>query len=238
MMITNLKICGITSRDTARFCADAGAGALGAVFFKKSPRYVTPQQARDMFEGLPSRVTRVGVFVDLPIDELLMIAREARLDTVQLHGQEPHETIRALQRSGLHVIKVLKVTGEKLLEEARALPATAGILVECGRGTLPGGNGAVWSWADAAPLAKLRPFALAGGLTPQNLVEAAGLSKAVAWDVSSGVETAPGVKDHDAILKMIEALTNHLRHHPTPIASGRFWSAPVDLRRPSSTENL
>ena len=238
MYLPNLKICGITTRETARFCAEAGAGALGAVFFKKSPRYVTPQQARDMFEGLPSRVARVGVFVDLPVDELLTVAREAALNTVQLHGHESHATVRAAQQAGFHVIKVLKVAGEKLLEEARGLPATAGILVECGHGTLPGGNGAVWNWADAALLAKLRPFALAGGLTPQNLVEAASLSKAVAWDVSSGVETAPGVKDHDAILKMIEALTNFLRNQPTSGDAGRFWSAPVDLRRPSSTENL
>ena len=238
MTIANLKICGITSRDTARFCAEAGAGALGAVFFKKSPRYVTPQQARNLFEGLPARVARVGVFVDLPAEELLAAAREAALDTVQLHGQEPLETVCAAQRAGFRVIKVLKVTGEKLLEQARVLPETAGILVECGRGTLPGGNGAAWNWADAAPLAALRPFALAGGLTPQNLAEAAALSKAVAWDVSSGVETTPGVKDHQAIIRAIKTLTDFLRHQTTPIDSGRFWSAPVDSNRPSSTETL
>ena len=126
----------------------------------------------------------------------------------------------------------------ELLEQARALPATAGILVECGRGTLPGGNGAAWNWADAEPLAALRPFALAGGLTPQNLAEAAALSKAVAWDVSSGVETTPGVKDHQAIIRAIKTLTDFLRHQTTPIDSGRFWSAPVDSSRSSSTEYL
>jgi len=204
MFFPNLKICGITTRETARFCAEAGVGALGAVFFKKSPRCVTPQQARSLFEGLPARVARVGVFVNEPVSELIAIAREAALGTVQLHGDEPLETVCALLRAGLHVVKVLKTTGKKMLEEARALPTSAGILLECGQGTLPGGNGATWNWADAAPLAALRPFALAGGLTPQNMKEAARLSKAAAWDVSSGVETAPGIKDPAAIFELVK----------------------------------
>jgi len=204
-ILHNLKICGITARETARFCADAGVGALGAVFFKMSPRCVTPQQARMLFADLPPHVARVGVFVDTPAEELIAIAREAALDTVQLHGSETLRDIAAAQAAGLHVIKVLKVTGGKLLAAARGVPETAGILVECGAGALPGGNGAAWDWADAAPLAETRPFALAGGLTPGNLAEAARISKAAAWDVSSGVETAPGIKDHRAILDLLEA---------------------------------
>ena len=205
MFVNNLKICGITTRETARVCAEAGAGALGVVFFEKSPRHVTPLQARSLFEGLPERIARVGVFVDVPIEQLIAMAREAALETVQLHGNESLETICAAQKAGFHVIKVLKVSGEKMLSEARALPQEVGILVECGRGSLPGGNGAVWNWADAAPLSKLRPFALAGGLTPQNLREAARLSHAVAWDVSSGVESAPGIKDHEAVRDLLKS---------------------------------
>jgi len=204
MFVNNLKICGITTRETALFCAEAGAGALGAVFFAKSPRHVTPLQARVLFEGLPERIARVGVFVDAPAGQLVAMAREAALDTVQLHGSEPFATIRAAQQAGFRVIKVLKTSGEKMLAEARALPQEVGILIECGRGTLPGGNGAAWNWADAAPLSNLRPFALAGGLTSQNLREAARLSHAAAWDVSSGVESAPGLKDHEAIRDLLE----------------------------------
>ncbi len=218
MFFPNLKICGVTTRETARFCAEAGAGALGAVFFKKSPRYVTPCQARALFEGLPARVSRVGVFVDMPADELIAAAREAGLDTVQLHGSEPLSDIEAAQRAGFHVIKVLKVTGAELVEAARRLPASAGILVECGRGTLPGGNGAAWNWADAAPLAAARPFALAGGLTPENLLEAVRLSRAVACDVSSGVETAPGVKNHAAVLELLQSA-----RHLEAIDKNPFW---------------
>jgi phosphoribosylanthranilate isomerase len=224
MTFSNLKICGITDAATAHFCADAGVGALGAVFFKKSPRYVTPQHARSMFKGLPPGVARVGVFADLPAAEVAAIAREAALDTVQLHGSEPLDTLLALQDRGYHVIRALKISGKNLLEAARAIPASAGILVECGSGTLPGGNGAAWNWADAAPLAELRPFALAGGLTPRNIADALRLSKAQACDASSGVETAPGVKDPAAIRELIAALGTSRR----PAPPFRFWgpSAP------------
>jgi len=204
MFVNNLKICGITTRETACFCADCGVGALGVVFFKKSPRCVTPEQARALFLGLPDAVARVGVFVDEPAEELIAAAKAAALTTVQLHGSEPLETVLALQRAGFRAIKVLKSAGKKLLEDASRLPPTVGILVECGRGTLPGGNGAAWKWSEAAPLAEQRAFALAGGLTPQNLPEAARQSKASAWDVSSGVESAPGKKDHEAILELVK----------------------------------
>ncbi len=216
--LANLKICGITTRETARFCADHGVGALGAVFFPKSPRHVSPEHARRMFEGLPDRVARVGVFVDTPSEELIAAARTAGLDTVQLHGNESLDTVTAAQKAGFRVIKVVKITGTALVETAQSLPLSAGILVECGLGTLPGGNGAAWQWADAAPLAGLRPFALAGGLTPQNLEQAAALSGASAWDLSSGVETAPGIKDHEAILK----LTDNLRRW-CPSHQPSFW---------------
>ena len=204
MFVNNLKICGITTRETASFCADCGVGALGVVFFKNSPRCVTPEQARGLFEGLPEAVARVGVFVDEPAEEL--------------HGSEPPETVLAVLRAGFRAIKVLKTAGKKLLEDASRLPPTVGILVECGRGTLPGGNGAAWKWSEAAPLAEQRVFALAGGLTPQNLTEAARQSKASAWDVSSGVETAPGKKNHGAILELVKTA-----RALTPGGSAPFW---------------
>jgi len=226
MFVNNLKICGITTRETAQFCAEAGAGALGAVFFEKSPRHVTPQQARSLFAGLPERIARVGVFVDAPAEQLIAVAREAAMDTVQLHGNEPLATIQAAQQAGFRVIKVLKVSGEILLSEARALPKEVGILIECGRGSLPGGNGAAWNWADAAPLSKLRPFALAGGLTPQNLEEAARLSQATAWDVSSGVESAPGIKDRGAIRDLLESAQKIEKPHHVS-----FWKGIYELRK-------
>lgn len=139
MTLTNLKICGITSRETACFCASKGVGALGAVFYEKSPRYVTPAQARAFFNELPLQIARVGVFVDLPPTTMIAIAREAQLNTLQLHGEESSETLHALMQTPYRIIKVLKSTGEKLLKQATTLPPQVGILLECGQGTLPGG---------------------------------------------------------------------------------------------------
>lgn len=229
MPFSNLKICGITSRETARFCAEAGVDALGAVFYEKSPRAVSPRHARQIFDGLPARVARVGVFVDMPPDRIIAMAQEAGLDTVQLHGGEAPDAVTAILRAGLHVVKVVKTAGEKLLETAAAIPATAGILIECGTGALPGGNGAVWKWADAAPLAAVRSFAVAGGLTPENIAEAARISRASALDVSSGVETAPGIKDPHALLDLFSAVRRLGALSETP-----FWKGKVEKGYESS----
>ena len=205
MLLPHVKICGITRRPDALVCANAGAGALGAVFYAKSPRHVSAEQARELFDGLPPELARVGVFVNAPLDAMLQTARDARLDTLQLHGEESAETCAALLREGFHVIRVLKTTGDELLASARTLPPGAGILVECGKGVLPGGNAAIWDWSKAAPLADFRPFAIAGGLHPDNLAVAARVSRAAAFDASSGVESAPGVKDEAAVRAFLRA---------------------------------
>ncbi|HRR32911.1 MAG TPA: phosphoribosylanthranilate isomerase [Kiritimatiellia bacterium] len=217
----------MTEPETARFCVAAGVGALGAVFYANSPRCVTPEQARALFEGLPAHIARVGVFVNCTPDDMLATARIAGLTTLQLHGQETRADIEAGLAYGYRVIKVLTATGDRLLKTASSLPSEAGILVECGTGSLPGGNGAVWNWADAAPLAALRPFALAGGLDADNIVNALRLSGAVAYDVSSGVEIRPGVKSH----ALIRTLTHALRAHAGETRAPSFW---LPAREPRS----
>jgi phosphoribosylanthranilate isomerase len=206
-MLPYLKICGITRKPDALLCAEAGAGALGAVFYEKSPRYVTPAQARSLFDGLPDSIARVGVFVDLPPEGVIAIGQAAALDTVQLHGNESLKTIDAVMAAGFHVVKVFKSTGDDLLAAARALPPQVGILIECGKGILPGGNAAIWNWGDAAPLANHRPIAIAGGLHPINIAVAARTSQAAGFDVSSGVEAAPGIKDEAAVTAFMQAMT-------------------------------
>lgn len=204
-MFPFLKICGITRREDAIFCAEAGAGALGAVFYPRSPRNVTAELARDIFAGLPANIARVGIFVNRPADDIIAIARTATLTTVQLHGEESAADILTLQRAGLHVVKVLKTTGKDLLANARALPVGTGILVECGRGDLPGGNAAAWDWAGAAILADNFPFAIAGGIAPDNLAAAASASRAGGFDASSSLEAAPGIKDKASVLAYVRA---------------------------------
>ena len=199
MFLPHVKICGITRRQDAVLCADAGAGALGAVFYEKSPRNIAPAAVRKLFEGLDPQIARVGVFVNASVDTMLRTARIAALDTIQMHGEETAEKIEAVLREGFHVVQAIKRTGPELLAAARALPLQAGILVECGRGALPGGNGLAWNWSKAAPLAQFHPFAIAGGLNPQNLAVVVRDSGAAGFDASSGVETAPGIKDEAAV---------------------------------------
>ena len=218
--IGRLKVCGITDRSTAQLCASLGVGALGAVFYAQSPRNLTPDQARHIFAGLPLEIARVGVFVDREAAEIEAIARVASLTAIQLHGSESVATACALHALGYRVIKVLKCAGPELLAKAAAFPAHIGIMVECAAGILPGGNGMGWDWTAAAPLAALRPYALAGGLAPDNIAEALRLSSASACDLSSGVESAPGIKDHSAIRRLVAALAIAPPPPPPP-----FWSA-------------
>ena len=199
MLLPHVKICGITRRQDALLCAEAGVGALGAVFYAKSPRCIEPAAARKLFEGLDPQIARVGIFVNASVDFMVRTARIAALDVVQMHGEETTEKIEAVRREGFHVVQALKRTGPELLAAARALPPRVGILVECGRGALPGGNGLAWNWSKAAPLAQFRAFAIAGGRNPQNLAQVARDSLAAAFDASSGVETAPGIKDEAAV---------------------------------------
>ena len=208
MFLPHVKICGITRRQDALLCAEAGVGALGAVFYAKSPRCIEPAAARKLFEGLDPQIARVGIFVNASVDFMVRTARIAALDVVQMHGEETTEKIEAVLREGFRVVQALKRTGPELLAAARALPPQAGLLVECGRGALPGGNGLAWNWSKAAPLAQFRAFAIAGGLNPQNLAQVARDSLAAAFDASSGVETAPGLKDEAAVRAFLRAARN------------------------------
>ena len=205
-MFTNLKICGLSAPDVAHHCAERGVGAVGVVFYPPSPRHVTARRAAAVLGGLPGRVARVGVFVDATPAEIIATARVTGLTTAQLHGHEPNSAIRALQEAGLRVIKVLRETGQNLVESYLRLPPDTGVLVECGTGALPGGNAAVWDWAAAAPLARHTRFAVAGGLDPATIATAMRDSGASAWDVSSGVESAPGVKDLTLIDQLLDAM--------------------------------
>ena len=197
-----LKICGLTDPADARLCAEAGAAALGAVFFPPSPRNVTPERAAEVFADIPPDVARVGVFVDATAADILRAARIAGLGVAQLHGAEPPALAAELLAAGLRVLKVLR--GGDLAAEAARFPDGTRFLVECSRGALPGGNGAAWDWRAARVLSPL-PFALAGGLSPDNLPAAAAASGAVFFDLSSAVESAPGRKGRDKVLAAVAA---------------------------------
>ncbi|MDM8525082.1 phosphoribosylanthranilate isomerase [Desulfococcaceae bacterium HSG8] len=193
-----IKICGLTNVDEALGCADLGANAIGLVFYPRSPRNVTEDQAKEISTALPIDVKTVGVFVDETFSNIMRKAEHCRLDAVQLHGQESSGLVSKLRDENLIVIKGLFMKRSPFLEDAAKYDASA-FLVECGKGTLPGGNAMSWNWEEAKDFGEKYPFILAGGLSPDNVSRAIRESMPDAVDVSSGVESAPGRKDiHEA----------------------------------------
>jgi phosphoribosylanthranilate isomerase len=190
-----VKICGITLPKQALVCAKAGADAIGLVFYPKSPRFVKRETAREIcLAAEEAGVARVGVFVDEAIEVILDTAHFCGLNFVQLHGAESPQAVARIQKAGIGVIKALFLNKEPGFEKASDYPAKA-FLAECAGKALPGGNALAWDWGLAGSLRNSGPLILAGGLDPQNAVQAILAAWPDALDVSSGVEDRPGQKN-------------------------------------------
>ncbi|RKO66844.1 phosphoribosylanthranilate isomerase [Desulfofundulus salinus] len=200
--MVRVKICGITDISSALAAAEAGADALGFVF-APSPRRITPSQACRICRELPPFITRVGVFVDAPLEEVRAVAEYCGLDAIQLHGSESPDYCRAL---GRRVIKAFRVGDEIDPVELSRYPADA-ILLDTFVAGQKGGTGQPFDWQLAAGLKLSRPLILAGGLTPENVGRAVAIVQPYGVDVSSGVEKdgQPGKKDPDKIRRFIAA---------------------------------
>jgi len=193
-----VKICGITRREDARAAVESGARALGFVFWPKSPRFIDPYRARAIVATLPPFVTAVGLFVNQPAEYVTGVASLVKLGAVQLHGDEPiafAETIRH------PLIKALT-----LRDDIRRWPGRMIVLLDAHDPEQRGGTGRTIDWSAAAVVAARRPILLAGGLTPENVAEAVARVHPFGIDVSSGVERSPGIKDHNKIKALFEAL--------------------------------
>ena len=207
--MTAVKVCGLTRHEDARAASEAGAAFLGAVLAPGGRRTVTPGAAGVIFGDLPAR--RVGVFVDASLEELEASARAAGLDVLQLHGDETPELAAELRARGWTVWKALRPrTGAEFAAEApRWAGAVDALLLDGFSAAARGGTGASFPWAEvAAQRAALPPgvaLIAAGGLRPGNVAEAAGILHPDVVDVSSGVESSPGIKDADAIRRFIQA---------------------------------
>ncbi len=199
-----VKICGL--RDPAHLAAaiDAGATYVGFNFFARSPRYVTPEGARALALQVPPGVAKVALTVDADDAALDALIQAVPLDMLQLHGREtPQRVAEVKQRFGLPVIKALGISGTEDLAAITDHQKTADQLLIDAKppagADLPGGNGLPFDWRLIAGRRWGVPWMLAGGLTPQNVAEAIALTGARQIDVSSGVESAPGVKDPELI---------------------------------------
>jgi len=210
MAKAKVKICGLTDPAHAEDAADLGANFVGAVFFEKSPRFVSFQRAAEIFEFVPAKVARVGLFVN-PADAFVDQAmNQLRLDYIQLHGDETPERVEQVRLEfGMPVIKALAISSKADIEAAKAYDGVADLLMFDAKAPAgadrPGGNGLAFDWTLLKDTRWQSPWLLAGGLTPDNVEQAIGASGAKMVDVSSGVESAPAVKDYDKMAAFIAA---------------------------------
>ena len=199
-----IKICGITSLKDARACANLGADMIGLNFYPRSSRYIEPQRVREMVEGIPRSVRAVGVFVDPTASKVRTAANAAGIECVQLHGDLSGETCRELARE-FRVIRAFSTDGRFQPEDASSFP-DCDMLLDAHHAELRGGTGLICDWPTArATLPFARFLILSGGLNAQNVGHAIARVAPHAVDVCSGVESAPGAKDHRAIEKFIAA---------------------------------
>ncbi|MGI9367244.1 MAG: phosphoribosylanthranilate isomerase [Ruegeria sp.] len=207
----SVKICGLTAPDQVRDAVDAGARFIGFNFFPKSPRYVSISDAVRLASDVPVGVAKVVLGVNLTDAQLDEIVAEVPMDILQLHGSESPERVAEVKaRYGLPVMKAIGIADAEDLELIDLYSVVADQLLIDAKpprnAELPGGNGLAFDWRLLAGRKYWRcPWMLAGGLTPDNVAEAIRMTGARQVDVSSGVESAPGIKDRDLVKAFIDA---------------------------------
>jgi phosphoribosylanthranilate isomerase len=205
MSSTQIKICGITNARDAKACAELGAHLIGLNFYPQSPRYIEPKVARQIVEALPNNTSAVGVFVEGDADEIRKTANMAGVRCVQLHGNFSPEIARELARE-FRVIQVFSTHARFRPKDASLFP-DSDILIDAHHPNLRGGTGQTCDWSAAR---ETLPFArfliLSGGLNPHNVGRAIEAVAPHAVDVCSGVESAPGMKNHRATKNFVAAV--------------------------------
>jgi len=202
--MTLVKICGITNLDDALAGVEAGADALGFNFYKPSPRYITPQQARAIIEHLPESLLTVGVFVNEESEDVRKIAKEAGLRALQLHGDESPQYCREF--ADFYVIKTFAVSDTFDIQAAHVYKVEA-IMLDTKHNNLRGGTGRVFDWSVAQKAALTIPkLFLAGGLSPENIKNAVEIVRPFAVDACSALEDSPGKKNHERMRVFINTV--------------------------------
>lgn len=197
-MVVRVKICGITNTEDALAACEAGADAIGLVFFRESPRYIRPQEARRVVASLPPFIAVTGVFVNEDPEKVKEIAEMIPLDILQFHGEEPPEYCSLFNR---RVIKSFRVR-EGFLDDLARYHVSA-FLLDTYRKESRGGTGKTFDWNEAVKAKGYGRIILAGGLKPENVEEAVRRVKPFGIDVSSGVEILPGKKDRNKVIDFV-----------------------------------
>ncbi len=204
MARTRIKFCGITREEDAFAAVEAGADALGFVFAKSSSRCIDPDRAWDIACAIPPFVTRVGLVVGLGLDEYDRIRESFPFDLGQMHGNESVENVRACGPDVIKAIRFDAATIAQEIERWNAVHEIDALLIDGS----PGGEGVPFDWAALATVRESchHPIIIAGGLTPENVGEAIRAARPYAVDVSSGIESEPGVKDALLMDRFCEAV--------------------------------
>ena len=199
MTIVKVKICGITRSGDVEAAVQAGADALGFVFTPRSKRCVQADEAPALVSAVPAFVCRVGLFMDQGAEEVLQVLGRVRLNLLQFHGSE---TAEFCEQFGLPYIKAIGMGAEHESGDiCAAYPGACGVLLDSHEPGHAGGTGHVFDWNRIPALDK--PLVLAGGLNPGNVARAVRAARPWAVDVSSGVEDAPGIKNHERMREFI-----------------------------------
>ena len=197
------RSCGITRSEDARVCAQAGADAIGLVFYPSSPRHVAAAQAAAIARTLPPFVTTVGLFVNPAAEQVEAVLNAVRLDVLQFHGDEPPEFCAGF---GVPYLKAIRVkAGVDLVQCAIRYQEAQGLLLDAYVEGTPGGTGQSFDW-ELIPVELALPVILSGGLEPANIADAVRRVRPWAVDVSSGVEASKGIKDAAKIAAFIEGV--------------------------------
>ena len=207
--MTDVKICGLSTPETLNVAVTSGARFVGFVFYPPSPRNVSFDTAWNLARAVPTGVRSVGLFVNPDDEQLERIVTGIQLDMIQLHGDETPGRINEIkQRFAMPVIKAIRVASEDDLADVTGFEAAADWLLFDAKppnATLPGGTGESFDWNILKNREFKKPWMLSGGLDEKNIKEALNILKPNAVDISSGVESAPGVKDPEKIKAFIEA---------------------------------
>ena len=202
--MVRIKVCGITNEKDALKAANLGAWALGFIFYKKSPRFISPYKAKKIIEQLPPFVTPVGVFVNHNLGAMRDIIGHCGLRVVQLHGDEDHHFCHRLRRYNVKVIKAFRV-GEDFTPAIIEPYKVDAYLFDTLSQEAYGGTGKNFDWSLLKDIKSANvPIILSGGLNSQNVIEPVNHLKPYAVDVNSGVELAPGQKDHGKVKEFID----------------------------------
>lgn len=205
-MRIRVKICGITCVEDALAAIDAGADALGFVFYEKSPRNVSIAQAQAIIEKLPVFISTVALFVNAEKTFVEAVVEQTKVDLLQFHGDELASYCAGFTRPYIKAVRMQETTD--LVSISKAYPSARALLLDTYVKGIPGGTGASfnWHWLSALPESFSHPVILAGGLTPDNINQAIKIVNPYAVDVSGGVEASPGKKSIEAIKQFMDGV--------------------------------